>query len=101
MYPTYNYPLNLNCYASFRTIYSHGKQELKFEVVEGRMAADAFIAFGNDYGDTETHSDITGLTKTQEVPSNKENRRRIMMHFNTGTNTPDQGFLAKITVRDL
>ena len=47
------------------------------------------------------HSDITGLTKTQVVPPNKENKRRIMMHFNTGTNTPDQGFLAKITVRDL
>ena len=55
MYPTYNYPLNLNCYASFRTIYSSRKQELKFEVVEGRMAADAFIAFGNDYGDIEKY----------------------------------------------
>ena len=55
MYPTYNYPLNLNCYASFRTIFSHGKQELKFEVVEGKMSEDAFIAFGNDYGDTETY----------------------------------------------
>ena len=61
MYPTYNYPLNLNCYASFRTLHSYSKQELKFEVVEGRMSGDAFIAFGNDYGDIEKYIFFTLL----------------------------------------
>ena len=54
MYLTYNYPLNLDCYASFRTVYSSTTQYLKFEVMEGSFSGDAYIAFGNDYGDLET-----------------------------------------------
>ena len=54
MYPTYDYPLNLDCYASFRTVYSSTTQYLKFEVMEGSFSGDAYIAFGNDYGDLET-----------------------------------------------
>jgi len=98
MYPTYDYPLNLDCYASFRTVYSPSTQYLKFEVVEGSFSGDAFIAFGNDYGDLETYTQVTGVTKIVEVVPNKENRRRIMMHFNTGTSAVGEGFLAKITV---
>jgi len=98
MYPTYDYPLNLNCYASFRTRFSYSTQYLKFEVMEGSISGDAYIAFGNDYGDTEKHTSVSGVTKIVKVMSNKENRKRIMMHFNTGATAVGEGFLAKITV---
>jgi len=53
-YPELDYPHNLNCYVSFRTRYSPNKQYLKFEVQAGaEVAGDAFLAFGNDYGDLE------------------------------------------------
>ena len=45
-----------------------------------------------------SYTQVTGVTKIVEVVSNKENRRRIMMHFNTGTAAVGEGFLAKITV---
>ena len=116
MYPTYDYPLNLNCYASFRTRFSYSTQYLKFEVMEGSISGDAYIAFGNDYGDTEKyeahavsfysvliistyrHTSVSGVTKIVKVVSNKENRKRIMMHFNTGATAVGEGFLAKINV---
>ena len=41
---------------------------------------------------------IEGLQKTLQVKENFENRRRIMMHFYSGSSQTEEGFLAKITV---
>ena len=43
---------------------------------------------------------IAGFTKVVEVPSNKENRRRIMMHWYSGTTTVSSGFLVKVSVTE-
>ena len=53
MYPDLDYPNNLNCYVSFKTRYKPHTQYLKFEVVSGSLSGDAYLAFGNDYGDLE------------------------------------------------
>jgi len=97
-YPDQDYANGFNCYASFKTRYKASTQVLKFEVVRGSLAGDAYLAFGNDYGDLERYSAIGGLTKTVEVRANFENRRRIMMHFYSGSSQTDTGFLAKISV---
>jgi len=98
MYPIYDYPLNLDCFVSFKTVFKSSTQHITFEIVQGSISGDAFIAFGNDYGDTETYNIVDGVTKTIPVDPNKENRRRIMFHFNTGSTSVDSGFLAKISV---
>ena len=41
---------------------------------------------------------INGFVKTVEVKSNFENRRRIMMHWYSGTTKVDQGFLVRVYV---
>ena len=46
------------------------------------------------------HTLIDGFTKVIEVPTNKENRRRIMMHWYSGTTQTDKGFLAKLSVSE-
>ena len=46
------------------------------------------------------HTLIDGFTKVVEVPTNKENRRRIMMHWYSGTTQTDTGFLAKLSVSE-
>jgi len=97
-YPDQDYSNGFNCYASFKTRYKASTQTLKFEVKKGSLAGDAYLAFGNDYGDLERYSAIDGLTKTVEVRPNFENRRRIMMHFFSGSTQTDTGFLAKISV---
>jgi len=97
-YPSLDYPNNLNCYVSFKTRYKPHKQFLKFEVVSGSLSGDAYLAFGNDYGDLERYTAINGFVKTVEVKSNFENRRRIMMHWYSGTTKVDQGFLVRVYV---
>ena len=52
-YPDLDYPNNLDCYVSFRTRYRPVTQYLKFEVIRGSLSGDAYLAFGNDYGDLE------------------------------------------------
>ena len=52
-YPDHDYANGFNCYASFKTRYKASTQVLKFEVVRGSLAGDAYLAFGNDYGDLE------------------------------------------------
>ena len=51
LYSTYDYPLGLDCHVSFRAKWRQFTQYITFEVVEGALGGDAFIAFGNDYGD--------------------------------------------------
>jgi len=99
-YPDQEYANGFNCYASFKTRFKPQTQILKFEVVTGSLSGDAYLAFGNDYGDLERYTAIdAGFVKTLEVRTNFENRRRIMMHFYSGSVQTDQGFLAKITVQ--
>ena len=52
-YPDLEYPNNLNCYVSFKTRYKPYTQYLNFEVITGSLSGDAYLAFGNDYGDLE------------------------------------------------
>ena len=52
-YPEQDYANGFDCYASFKTRYQPSTQTIKFEVVRGTLAGDAYLAFGNDYGDLE------------------------------------------------
>ena len=53
MYPDMDYPNNLDCYVSFKTRYRPVTQYLKFEVISGSISGDAYLAFGDEYGDKE------------------------------------------------
>jgi len=99
-YSDSEYPYNLDCYVSFKTRYKPVTQYLKFEVIQGSISGDAYLAFGDDYGDKEKYTLVDGFTKVIEVPTNKENRRRIMMHWYSGTTQTDKGFLAKLSVSE-
>ena len=52
-YPDQDYANGFDCYASFKTRYQPSTQTIKFEVIKGKLAGDAYLAFGNDYGDLE------------------------------------------------
>ena len=71
-----------------------------FEVLSGSIAGDAYLAFGNDYGDTEKHSAVEGFKKIVSVSPGNENKDRLMMHWYSGATVTDKGFLVKISVHD-
>jgi len=100
MYGQDDYPKGLDCFASFRVPAENFVQNLKFEIVKGSIAGDAYFAFGNDYGDQEKFTDVldSGITRQQTVQINMENRRRYNIHFHSGTQATSTGFLAKVTV---
>jgi len=99
-YPTDEYPFNLDCYVSFKTRYNGRHQYVMFEVLSGSIAGDAYLAFGNDYGDTEKHSAVEGFKKIVSVSPGNENKDRLMMHWYSGATVTDKGFLVKVSVHD-
>ena len=44
------------------------------------------------------YNSVSGLTKTVKIAINKENHRRIMMHFSSGSSGAAAGWLARVTV---
>jgi len=98
-YGIFDYPKNLDCYASFRVPARAYTQTLKIEVVEGELSGDSYFAFADDYGDKETYNDIMdpAIPRTISVEVNYENRRRYGIHFNSGSST-GKGYVLKFSV---
>jgi len=101
-YGQFDYPPGLDCFAAFRAPAHTAAQMLRVEVVEGELVDDSYLAFANDFGDTEVFTDPLdpALPRELEVQVGMEQRRRFVLHFHSGS-AAARGFLVKFSVTDL
>ena len=52
-YPNKGFRDEQHCFMSFMAAEAIGMQTLEFQVIQSTFKGDAYLAFGNDYGDLE------------------------------------------------